>query len=334
MNQCKIIRNINNKIILAGTTLRVKGTPANIIQLAQSKTSIAQIVGSQNNFITLANQPKLVLSSQPTTTVTSTVSMTKPINKAVTKQTVAKFSPKMNQQLINAKFVTQTIDAQKIVQPKVIIGQNQVKLASSKSIGGPKSVSLAVSPSTSTIRMVNTTNLNLTHIGGKPVLIASKGNSLQSIGQNVLIQTQASTSNAGLVAISSSKTQVSSPATTSNINILNQQNAQVVIGSPIKVQQPHQVVLSTNIKPGSSQTTQGQQIVLGGQPIRLQGNSSNSTSPRVLLTASQAPSGQIVTQQILLPAGFQGTAINIKALQGVKVIPIAQSQHGKGKCEN
>jgi len=49
-----------------------------------------------------------------------------------------------------------------------------------------------------------------------------------------------------------------------------------------------------------------------------------------VVLASQGQGGQIVAQQILLPAGFQGTAINIKALQGLKVIPIAQA-HGQGR---
>lgn len=68
-------------------------------------------------------------------------------------------------------------------------------------------------------------------------------------------------------------------------------------------------------------------IVLGNQPIRLQ--TSNSTGSQRVVLASQGQGGQILAQQILLPAGFQGTAINIKSLQGVKVIPIAQNQKGK-----
>jgi hypothetical protein len=44
---------------------------------------------------------------------------------------------------------------------------------------------------------------------------------------------------------------------------------------------------------------------------------------RVML-ATQGQGGQLVTQQILLPPGFQGGSINIKTLQGLKVIPITQ----------
>lgn len=72
---------------------------------------------------------------------------------------------------------------------------------------------------------------------------------------------------------------------------------------------------------------QTQNVMLGGHTVRLQPNSPGGTPQRVVL-ASQGQGGQIVAQQILLPAGFQGTAINIKALQGVKVIPI--TQQGKG----
>jgi hypothetical protein len=47
------------------------------------------------------------------------------------------------------------------------------------------------------------------------------------------------------------------------------------------------------------------------------------------MLATQGQGGQLVTQQILLPPGFQGGSINIKTLQGLKVIPI--NQQGKGE---
>lgn len=91
----------------------------------------------------------------------------------------------------------------------------------------------------------------------------------------------------------------------------------MVLAPQIKVQQTHpQVVLKS---------AQNANIVLGGNPVRLQSNAPGNTQRVVLASSSQG--GQIVAQQILFPAGFQGAAINIKALQGVKVIPVAQAQH-------
>ncbi|KAJ8971434.1 hypothetical protein NQ314_000690 [Rhamnusium bicolor] len=321
-----------------GTTLRVSGTkggPQNIIHLTGTtkQNSITQFaVGSQNNILAITSQPKLVVASQPST-VTSSVTTTKPTSRTLNKaQTLSKFSSKGTQQLINAKIVTQGLDGQKIVQPKLVVGQNQVKLSSGKSIPLTKPVTLNMAGNANTIRMVNAANLNLTHIAGKPVLLASKGGTIQNLqGQNVILQTQPNASGASLVLQNTVKSSTSNLQQTNanSINILNQSN--IVFSPQVKVQQPQQVVFSTNAKTGQVGTqqtiTQGH-IMLGGHPVRLQ--TSNATSTQRVVLASQGQGGQIVAQQILLPAGFQGTAINIKALQGVKVIPIAQA-HGQGK---
>lgn len=47
----------------------------------------------------------------------------------------------------------------------------------------------------------------------------------------------------------------------------------------------------------------------------------NVNAPR-LLVATPGQSGQFVTQQIILPSGFQGNALNLK---GLKVIPLSQA---------
>lgn len=98
-----------------------------------------------------------------------------------------------------------------------------------------------------------------------------------------------------------------------------------MLAPQIKVQQTThpQVVLK------SAQNVSQGHIVLGGNPVRLQSTAAGNTQRVVLASSGQG--GQIVAQQILLPAGFQGTAINIKALQGVKVIPVAQAQHSKSE---
>lgn len=227
--------------------------------------------------------------------------MTKPITKTVTKtQTLAKFPQKVTQQL---KFITSNVDGQKIVQPKIVVNQqNAVKMASNSN---KNTANIVKQPgaNANTIRMVNATNLNITHIGGKPVLLAGKGSTIQTIqGQNVILQPSSASGN--LLFQNSTKTD-------SNTNLIGQ-NAQVVLGPQLKMQPQ-------------------QNIVLGANPVRLQAAGGNSNAQRVVL-ASSSQGGQIVAQQILLPAGFQGAAINIKALQGVKVIPIAQAQQGKSKC--
>lgn len=72
----------------------------------------------------------------------------------------------------------------------------------------------------------------------------------------------------------------------------------------------------------SSANTSGQQTILLPQSIK---QPSGSNTVTVLQSGG-------VPQQILLPAGFQGGTLNIKALQGLKVIPVAQStQVQKGK---
>ncbi|KAL3265603.1 hypothetical protein HHI36_009807 [Cryptolaemus montrouzieri] len=317
-----------------GTTLRVSGTKGgqpNIIHLtgATRQNTIAQFaVASQNNLIALTTQSKLVVATPTTSTVTSTItSSNKPTNRdRITNRTqqLTKLPSKVTQQLINAKIV-QNIDGQKVVQPKLIVGQgSQMKLTASagKNVALQKPT-LSIAANANSIRMVNTANLNLTHIGGKPVLLASKGATLQNIqGQNVILQAQPGSSGPSLVLQNSKSLQSGNvPQSTSNINIINQQN--VVLGPQVKMQQP-QVVFKNN---AINQVSQGH-IVLGGQPVRLH-TSTTPTTQRLVL-ASQGQGGQIVAQQILLPAGFQGTAINIKALQGVKVIPIAQA-HGQNR---
>ncbi|KAJ8922751.1 hypothetical protein NQ315_007786 [Exocentrus adspersus] len=321
-----------------GTTLRVagaKGTQQNIIHLTGTTkpNAVAQFtVGSQNNILAIASQPKLVVASQ-TTTATSSTSSTKTSSRSVSKaQTLAKLSKNSTQHLINAKIVTQALDGQKIVQPKLVVGQqNQVKLSGGKGVPFSKPVTLSVAGGANTIRMVNATNLNLTHIGGKPVLLASKGGPIQNLqGQNVILQTQSSSSGASLVLQNTGKNATSAlqqQTGLNNINILNQSN--IVFSPQVKVQQPQQVVLGTSTKTGQVGTPQTLSqaqghIMLGGHSVRLQ--TSNAASTQRVVLASQGQGGQIVAQQILLPAGFQGTAINIKALQGVKVIPIAQAQ--------
>lgn len=176
--------------------------------------------------------------------MTSSLTTTKTTAKT---QSLAKFPPKVAQQLINAKFITQNLDGQKVQPQKIILGQqNQIKVAQNKATTN-KPVTLNVNANANTIRMVNATNLNLTHIGGKPVILASKGSTIQTIqGQNVILQTQpASGSNSAGIVIQNTPKSVASVAESNSdgqsVNILTQSAAQMVIGQQLKVQQNPQV---------------------------------------------------------------------------------------------
>ncbi|CAH1983909.1 unnamed protein product [Acanthoscelides obtectus] len=340
-----------------GTTLRVsstKGGQQNLIHLTGSTTkqnAIAQLaVGSQaTNILTLTSQPKLVMASQAST-ITSMATTTKPTSKAAnkTQQMFAKLNAKAAQQLITSEM---SIDGQKIVPSKIVIGQqNQVKLPNVKNVPFSKQLTLTVAGNANNIRMVNAANLNLTQIAGKPVLLASKGGTVQNFqGQNVVLQSPTNASG-GLVfqsaaaakAATATASTLQQQANANNLNLINQSN--LVFSPQVKVQQPQQVVFSSTGGKAAQQATaaavqqgisQGH-IVIGGHPVRLQsagggGTGGGAAGPQRVVLASQGQGGQIVAQQILLPAGFQGTAINIKALQGVKVIPLAQAHAAQGK---
>ncbi|XP_076257336.1 uncharacterized protein LOC143194432 [Rhynchophorus ferrugineus] len=311
-----------------GTTLRVQGTKSgqqNIIHLTSSSkaNAVAQFtVGTQNNIVTLTTQPKLVVASQTSTVTTVTSARTHTTRTVTTPRTQpSKITSSVNH-LMNSKIITS--EGQKIVQPKLVMGQS-IKVPT-------KTGGKAATMSANSLRMVNAANLNLTTIDGKPVLLASKSGTIQGMhNQNVILQTHQSSSGSSLVLQpSTKKASVANQGPSSpSINVLNSSGNIVFTPPTIKNQLSQQVILSNQQKATSSSGPVSSQnhIVLGGQSIRLQ-TSNASGSQRVVL-ASQGQGGQILAQQILLPAGFQGTAINIKSLQGVKVIPIAQTQ-GKG----
>ncbi|KAK5643642.1 hypothetical protein RI129_007487 [Pyrocoelia pectoralis] len=329
-----------------GTTLRISGTKAgqsNLIQLstASSQNPVTQFSVATSNIASYPNQPKLIISTPITTLATSTVTVAKPSMKSSTKTQIStKLIPKIAQQLVSAKFVAQGIGGQKIVQPKVIVGssQNSLKVPiSNKNLASAKPVGInVVAANTSAIRMVNAANINLAQLSGKPLLITSKGSTFQNIqGQNIIIQTQANSNSPGVIISNTEKTTTPSVCQQNSsgvVSVANQQNTQVILSPPLKMQQTSQVVLSNPLKPTTVSIQQNSnaspsQIVLGGQTVRLQTGGPSNTHRVVLASQNQS---QIITQQILLPVGFQGTPLNIKALQGLKVVPFPQTQGGRG----
>lgn len=70
-----------------------------------------------------------------------------------------------------------------------------------------------------------------------------------------------------------------------------------------------------NVILASQAGSSGQTVLLAPQGLR-------GTTPTTAGTLTVLQQG---TQQILLPQGFQGGTLNIKTLQGLKVIPLAQT---------
>lgn len=96
-----------------------------------------------------------------------------------TQQTVTKAGQNLtHQHLVNAKIIT--ADGQKVVQPKVMVGTQKT---TTKPAGRVATASFGAG-----LRMLNTTNLNLTTLDGKPVLLASKSGIQSLHGQNVIVQ--------------------------------------------------------------------------------------------------------------------------------------------------
>ncbi|XP_050303767.1 mucin-4-like [Anthonomus grandis grandis] len=313
-----------------GTTLRVQGSKPgqqNVIHLTSNAKSspIAHFtVGTQNNLVALTTQPKLVVASQ-TTTATTTVTPSK-IQSSRNAPIGRNQQPKpqtINQQLVNAKLMA--TEGQKSLQPKVMVGGQTIKVQNKT---GNRAANF-----NSGLRMLNTANLNLTTLDGKPVLLASKSGIQSLHGQNVIVQTHPNSTptSSSLVIQGGVAKKGQTNQTQSSTSVLNQSGNIVFSSTAIKNQGPQQVIFSSQAKGNNANTTTCQtgHIVLGNQPIRLQ--TSNAASGQRVVLASQGQGGQILAQQILLPAGFQGTAINIKSLQGVKVIPIAQNQKGQSR---
>lgn len=139
--------------------------------------------------------------------------------------------------------------------------------------------------------MVNASNLNLAHIGGKPVIITSKPTSgqVQQSGQSVIIQAGQSNGTNFVIGGQTLKMQ-------GNViqNILNQNNSgqtqTVMVGNQlVKVQSQQQNSVSVNSSVNSLHTaipnTTTKTVMLGssGQTIKLQQSGGMNQSQQVIL---------------------------------------------------
>lgn len=140
--------------------------------------------------------------------------------------------------------------------------------------------------------MVNASNLNLAHIGGKPVIITSKptAGQVQQQGQSVIIQAGQSNGTNFVIGGQTLKMQ-------GNVmqNILNQNNSgqthqTVMVGNQlVKVQSQQQNSVSVNSNVNSINTvipnTTTKTVMLGssGQTIKLQQSGGMTQSQQVIL---------------------------------------------------
>ncbi|XP_044726842.1 nuclear factor related to kappa-B-binding protein [Chrysoperla carnea] len=338
-----------------GTTLRVAGGKlgqANLIQLSGAvPNQVTQFaVVSQGNLVSLTGQPRLIASvAQQTSQSTSTVNTpqilvatpskslpVKNVRQATVQQSnVAKLTVpnKVTHQLINAKFITAQNLTPKLTttsQASQIKHVNQTpKVVSAATLGKQisKSGTVVSTSQPTAIRMVNPTGggLNFTHIAGKPILLASKGNTIG--GQNIILRQGVAQGTTGSSFVISNSSRTMGQSTTAT---LTNQNNQIVLGTPLKIQNVNDGSLLTDSSQNKSVDAGGgqQTVLLSTQSSTQDGNTTSLPTQRVVL-ASQGQGGQLVAQQILLPQGFQGGTINIKTLQGLKVIPLA-AQQGKG----
>uniref|UniRef100_A0A1B0CAR0 Uncharacterized protein n=2 Tax=Lutzomyia longipalpis TaxID=7200 RepID=A0A1B0CAR0_LUTLO len=333
-----------------GTPIRVAGAKAgqtNLIQLAGAPGShITQyaVVSPARNIISVATPQRVVASAVTTTAATARMK----VATATAVSAGESGQPKLLTQKVTAAptGVTKAVaPSQAMVNAKLLGVQN---IAAGKMKPG--------------IRMVNASNLNIAHIGGKPVIIASKSATPGQSGQTqgVILQSTAGTNGANLV-IGGQTLKVQS----NSLNLISptSSNAQtVMIGNQlVKVQQPQQIS-------GEASTTNS--ITATGSPVAA---ASGSQAAKIIASSSQAspqtavkvqaaqvepqqqqsqmilgaqvkkanvvkgPSGGAPGQQrvvlalqsggqILLPPGFQGGSINLKTLQGLKMISIPQQQ--------
>lgn len=215
--------------ISGGTTLRVAGAKpgqTSLIQLAGAPGSqIAQYAvvsqGPQGrNLISLATPQRLITTQASTSTVSTTMSQ---LRKTGASNIVQQQQQNQQQQHQQPKLmqVSQTISGtgQQLVNAKVLGVQAPYRMKA---------------PNTTTgIRMMNASNLNIAHIAGKPVIIASKPVTSAN-GQPAQVQTQQ-----------------------------HQQLQQL----------PRQNVIWQNATPTGSVTgQQPTNFVIGGQAVKVQGN--------------------------------------------------------------
>lgn len=331
----------------AGTTLRVAGTKpgqTNIIQLAgASGSSMPQYAivsqGPQGrSMISLTSTPQRLVNAQGVASVTSASAS---FGGTTLLKTMADGNIRSTSTNSNAAPHSQ--------QPKLV--QQPTKVMA---IQGAASGATRVRPNATAIRMMNTSNLNIAHIAGKPVIIASKPNgptqqqqtSQPASRQNVIWQSSTpSPSNTANKLINStvshnndqqpmtSRVAASPQAVMFGNQVVKLQSNTITVNQPQAAAQlqQHQKPLLQATNTGSSslarasfvtQSGATRTVVLGqtGQTIRVHSPAQTGQHLRV---RSPAQSGQ--TMRVHTPAQT-GTATTNHSVQNVATVSMP-SQH-------
>ncbi|KAJ6636672.1 hypothetical protein Bhyg_15264 [Pseudolycoriella hygida] len=348
--------------IAPGTTLRMAGAKpgqTSLIQLSGGPGSqITQyaVVSQGRNLISLA-QPQRLITTQAAATSVQTTLATAAKSETVTAARPTTILQQVQSQPTAASSTQQTVTSptQQQPQPKLVQSITTQQLMSATKVLGVQGV-LPGNRLKPGIRMVNASNLNMAQLAGKPIIIASKttksaaGTAQQ---QNVIWQQQATTTPNNTNYVISGQ-----PGLKVQNNVLSHfeqptsQTQTVMFGNQmVRLQSPSQISVANNLAGSSGART----VMLGsaGQTIRVhspaqsnQVGGNNLTNQQhivlqqgvktaVKTPQTSSPSGQqrvVLTVQgggqIILPQNFQGGAINLKSLQGLKVIPIQQQNKG------
>lgn len=277
----------NTSTVNSNTLTTISSRPTGLTTLSATNTSAKQVVDSPKT-------PTRTIIPQQTQTV---------INQQQTQQ--QQQSP-IQQRIIQSSQL-QPISAQALVNAKVLGVQNLQGVT--QTTGG---MANRVKAGTS-IRMVNASNLNIAHIGGKPVIIASKTPNImqqqaqqQQTGtrQNVIWQTQGATG-------------------TGN-------NSFVIGGQTVKVQGNMLTTTGTPFDQSSGtatlQTGQSQQTVMfGNQIVKLSQMTGQSTTGMPVISAAGS-SATTPTRTVVLGSTGQTIKVHSPSLTqaGGKVTQHAQ----------
>lgn len=320
-NMTKVLSNTTGQIISlesllqkqgqsigSGTTLRVAGTKpgqANIIQLASgSGSAMAQYAivsqGPQGrSMISLTSTPQRLVNTQ--SVATTTTSSLQSFAGTTLLKTVAESPPR------TTNSAPSIVQQPKLVQPSSLT--KVIGIQSVTSSGGSRNRPNA----TTAIRMMNTSNLNIAQIAGKPVIISSKPNGPQA-------QTNTSTSRQNVVWQNPTPLNNAPPKLTNSSFVLADQAGKVQ--SNVVQQHFDQSTTST-----SRVSVNSQAVMFGNQVVKIQ---PNTLAVNQSQQSTPAPHPKPTTQStgntsLLTQSGTTRTVVLGQTGQTIRVHSPAQS---------
>lgn len=340
-----------------GTTLRVQGSKpgqTSLIQLPAvpgSQVTQYAVVSQGRNIIPIQNAQRIVttstsnLSSIIKTDAKPSISSNLLTSTSMAQQTPTS-APKIMQQTTNQGIIS-SMTPQKLKPGIRMVNASNLNLAqfggkpviiASKTTQSALNKNLMQSHQNVILQTSSTTQQQQQqpNNGGTNFVITQGGQALKILPPGA--QAQTVMLNNQLVKVQTQPMQVasSSSVTQSNMTAAASQNTgtkTVVIGTKLQ-QTQHQNILNSSPSSSHGQThhqvmqqqhQQQHQVVLGtALKNAVKTNQAGGNQQRLVFAVQGGG-------QFLLPPGFQGGAINLKTLQGLKVIPIQQAQqHGKG----